>query len=384
MTILGLTDDALRAQNGFWTATEISQQAEMLRQTQKGLVSELEATNAFLEPVLAQSGIRIIFTGAGTSAFVGECLAPIFMRELGKRCEAISTTDLVSAPEYYFEEDTPTLLVSFARSGNSPESVAAVNIGNEVSSNIQHLFITCNTEGELMQLSRSTANAHAILLPEKTHDKSFAMTSSFTSMLFAALSTFVGPVAMNERAEKIAQAVQVVLDKYSFMLRAEACNGYERVVYLGSHAFKGIARESALKLLELTDGDTVAMYDSPMGFRHGPKTIVNDKTLVVIFLSNDPYTRQYDLDLLSELRSDGVASVIAISAQHMDSSMGDKTIVLADMEYASDQDLLVPFMVAPQILAFYQSLELGHAPDCPDTTGRVNRVVQGVKIHAVS
>lgn len=384
MTILGLTKDALQAQNAFWTATEISQQSEMILETQKGLMSELSSIMGFLQPVLDQAGIRIVFTGAGTSAFIGECLAPIFTKELGKRCEAVSTTDLVSAPEYYFEPDTPTLLVSFARSGNSPESVAAVNIGNEVSSNIQHLFITCNADGELMRLSRTTENAHAILLPEKTHDKSFAMTSSFTSMLYAALSVFAGADMMNERAEKIARAVQTVIDKYSFMLRAEAGHGYERIVYLGSHAFKGVARESALKLLELTDGDTIAMFDSPMGFRHGPKTVVNEKTLVVIFLSNAPYTRKYDLDLLTELRSDGVASVIAISAQPLDASMGDKNIIIPEMQLENDQDVLVPFMVAPQILAFYQSLELGHTPDCPDTTGRVNRVVQGVKIHAVS
>ena len=51
-------------------------------------------------------------------------------------------------------------------------------------------------------------------------------------------------------------------------------------------------------MLELTDGRVVAVADSTLGFRHGPKTIVNDRTLVVVMLSNDSYTRAYDCDLL--------------------------------------------------------------------------------------
>ena len=79
---------------------------------------------------------------------------------------------------------------------------------------------------------------------------------------------------------------------------------FERVVYLGSNELKGLAREAALKMLELTDGRVIAIADYPLGFRHGPKTILNGSTLVVAFLSNDAHTRRYELDLLTELRRD--------------------------------------------------------------------------------
>ncbi len=83
---------------------------------------------------------------------------------------------------------------------------------------------------------------------------------------------------------------------------------YQRVVYLGSGALKGLAREAALKMLELTDGRVIAAADSPLGFRHGPKTILNGQSLVVVFLCNDPHARRYDLDLIAELTRDAVAA----------------------------------------------------------------------------
>ena len=56
--------------------------------------------------------------------------------------------------------------------------------------------------------------------------------------------------------------------------------GVSRVVYLGSDVLKGVAQESALKVLELTAGKVVALHDSPMGFRHGPKSVTDDDTVI--------------------------------------------------------------------------------------------------------
>ena len=156
-----------------------------------------------------------------------------------------------------------------------------------------------------------------ILLPEATHDRSFAMTSSFSCMTDGgACGACPASTAWRRGSSAIAQAVAAVIAAQAGRdADARRQQRHERVVYLGSHIFKGLAREAALKLLELTDGGMIAAFDSPMGFRHGPKTIVNDRTLVVIFLSNDAYTRHYDLDLLQEVRRDGRrGGVLAICA----------------------------------------------------------------------
>ena len=144
---LGLKESELEQMGALWTAREISQQPAMLRETQTLLMARHLEVDGFLGPLLAEPRLRIILTGAGTSAFAGECLAPLLSARLGRRVEAIATTDLVCAPHLYFEPDTPTLLVSFGRSGNSPESVAAIELADRLVKQLSHLVITCNAEG---------------------------------------------------------------------------------------------------------------------------------------------------------------------------------------------------------------------------------------------
>src|SRR5262245_22333793 len=289
MTRLGHDESELQQRGALWTAREIAQQPAMLRQTHARLAADKDALERFLQPLRARAAMRVVLTGAGTSAFIGECLAPDLAAKLAARVQAIATTDLVSAPFLHLEAETPTLLVSFGRSGNSPESVAAVDLANRFVSEIHHLAITCNPQGALARAAATAGNGMTILLPEETHDQSFAMTSSFSCMLYAALVALAGVEDL--RGERIAQAVDAVIATQADAVKELAAKGHERVVYLGSHIFKGLAREAALKLLELTDGGVIAMHDSSLGFRHGPKTVVNDRTLVVMFLSNHAYTR---------------------------------------------------------------------------------------------
>ena len=380
VTHLGIDEAELKGLGGLWTAREIEQQPDMLRQTQGLLFARKSEIDAFLKPLLDRK-VRVILTGAGTSAFIGECLAPALAARLKTRVEAIPTTDIACAPQLYFETDTPTLLVSFGRSGNSPESVAAAQLADRFVTDLHHLVITCNAEGALAAYGRG-AKGLALLLPEATHDRGFAMTSSFSCMTYAALAAFTGIDHMQERIDAIAAATKAVLHDYAATMKQAASEGYERIVYLGSHIFQGLARESGLKLLELTNGGRVTMFDSPLGFRHGPKTIVNNKTLIVVFFSNNAYTRGYDGDLLDELRRDNdAARVIAITAQDGAGVDAADTVRVRGLETADDTDLLFPYIICPQIFAFYESLRHNLTPDKPNASGTVNRVVQGVRIH---
>jgi tagatose-6-phosphate ketose/aldose isomerase len=385
MTELGRSEHELEALGARWTAREIGQQPALLRATHAALLAGKRRLDGFLRRRLDRPELRIILAGAGTSAFIGECLAPHLAARLSRRVEAIATTDLASAPRLYFERSTPTLLVSFARSGNSPESVAAVDLADELVREVHHLAITCNREGALATRATAADNAMAITLPEETNDKSFAMTSSFTCMMYAGLAALAGIERMAVRLDRIVQALAGVIAGEADAMKALATRGCERVVYLGSHIFKGMAHEAALKLLELTDGGIVAVHDSPLGFRHGPKTIVNERTLVVMFLSNAAYTRRYDLDLLREIEHDGRhGHLIAICGR--DDGMPDKVerMVVPGMSNAEDVDLLFPFIIAPQMFAFEAALARGLAPDNPNRSGTVHRVVQGVRIYPLS
>lgn len=360
-----------------WTRREIFQQATTLRATQALLFDEQGAIDAFIAPLLAKPDLRIVLAGAGTSAFIGECLAATLAQATKRRVDAVPTTDMVSAPDLYLEARTPTLLVSFGRSGNSPESIAAIDLADARVADIHHLIITCNADGALAK--RRGDDACVVVLPEATHDRGFAMTSSFSAMTYAALAIFSGIAAFGDRNERIAQAVEAVLADTETAMATLATRGFERVVYLGSGPFQGLAREAALKLLELTDGGLVTMHDSTLGFRHGPKTIVNDRTLVVAFLSNDPLTRAYDLDLIAELRADKVAgAVLAVSAQ----DIAGETFRVYGLDTAADSDLLFPYIVPAQLFALHASLNRGLTPDTPNKAGTVSRVVKGVRIHS--
>ncbi|MFC3580931.1 SIS domain-containing protein [Sphingomonas hylomeconis] len=359
-----------------WTRREIEQQPETLRATQALLRTHQTEIEAFVAPLLARPELRIVLTGAGTSAFIGECLAPWLSKILHRPVEAIATTDIVSAPSLYLRADAPTLLVSFGRSGSSPESVAAVDLLDAQVTEAHHLVITCNAEGELA--TRRSGNTHVVVLPEATHDRSFAMTSSFSAMMLACLSILGGIDALDARVPAIAAGVEGVLAQCEPLVADLATRGLTRVVYLGSGIFKGLAREAALKLMELSDGAVVTAFDTAMGFRHGPKTIINAQTLAVVFVSNDPLTRRYDLDIVAELRSDGhCGALVVISAQRDDGA----DITIPGMEGAADADLLFPFIVPAQLFGLHVSLALGLTPDRPNASGTVNRVVQGVRIY---
>ncbi len=383
-TCLQLDETALDGAGALWTAREIAQQPASWRRTQDLLRQQASLIAGFLTPLLARPDLRIILTGAGSSAFIGECLAPLLLQQLDRRVEAIATTDLLSGPRQYFQHDVPTLLVSFGRSGGSPESVAVVALAEQMLRECHQLVITCNEHGALYQRCRERPNSLAILLPAETHDRGFAMTSSFTSMMLAAWMAFGGADDGTPEVALIARAAEDVIDQHNPTLRELAAKSYSRVVYLGSNGFKALACEAALKLLELTDGKVIATFDSPLGFRHGPKTIVTRDTLIFVFISNDPYTRRYDLDLLSELRSDALAArVIAITAQVHDAVTQSEYLHVQQLTRAGDGDLYFPYIVCGQLYAFHRSLSLGNKPDLPSNSGTVNRVVRGVTIHSL-
>jgi tagatose-6-phosphate ketose/aldose isomerase len=201
-------------------------------------------------------------------------------------------------------------------------------------------------------------------------------------MMYATLHALSKPGAFDHRIGAIAQAMRRVIQETQGTLQELAQNKFDRVVYLGSGPFQSLAREATLKLGELTNGAVATCFDSPLGFRHGPKTFINDRTLVLVFVSNDPLTRKYDHDLLDELRRDGRAARIIEMTARPRADQARDTLHVPGMADATDVELLWPFVAIAQLYAFYQSLTLGLSPDNPNKEGTVNRVVQGVRLYA--
>ena len=368
---------------GTWTEREIRQQPSCWIRSLNNINNLRSSIDQFLTPLLRKTDLRIVLTGAGTSAFIGDIIAPWLSSYTGKNISAVPTTDLVTNPMDYLSPAHPLLLVSFARSGNSPESVAAVELANQFVPECYHMSITCNEAGSLYQNATDSDNAFALLMPAETHDRGFAMTSSITTMMVSCLAVFAPDTFNSHTFQDVAHRCQAILTSFGDLSQGVFGNApWKRVVYLGSGGLQGAARESALKVLELTAGKVAAFYDSATGFRHGPKSLVDNETLVVIFVSSHPYTRQYDLDLLAELRRDGQAMrVVAIAAETDTVIESGPHIILPPSRHFIDTELAFCFLMYAQVFALTQSLHVGNTPDTPSVSGTVNRVVQGVVIH---
>jgi tagatose-6-phosphate ketose/aldose isomerase len=362
-------------EDGGATILEIGQQPDAWREV---AARSDERAEEFLRDVTSRPDLRVILTGAGSSAFAGDIAAPALRRHLDRRVDAVATTDIVASPLDYLEPHTPTLLVSFGRSGNSPESVATTELADELVDDVWHLILTCDRDGQLGRTHRDRANSLVVYMPERTNDSGFAMTSSLTSMLLSCL-LLLGPAKPTD-AFALALAAEQVIDLQPD-IRALATSKKQRFVYLGSGPLEGLARESALKLLELTAGEVVTYFDSPLGFRHGPKSVLDDDTLVVVYVSTDPHTRRYDLDIIAEIRAQlGPDSVTVISAEPIPSEHGH-AIVLPGLTGLDDSSVALAYLVFAQYLALFTSVEYGKSPDNPFPAGEVSRVVRGVTIY---
>ena len=371
-TLMQLDALQLKQAGAYWTAREIQQQPALwlqLAQQHQQFAAELEA---FLAPMLALPHLRIIFTGAGTSAYIGQALAAHIQQQLplaGQRAEAISSTDLVSHPQLYLTDNVPTLLVSYGRSGNSPESIAAIQLADQLLTDCRHLLISCNAKGQMaLYAQQHPQRSQLYLMPPEAHDQSFAMTSSFSCMYLATLLSFSPD---NSALEQVIALAQHILQHKLAAIQTQAQQPCQRMVFLGSGPLKAIAQEAALKYLELTAGKILSSFETPLGFRHGPKSLVDSSTQILVLQSSSSYSQQYDRDLFAELQRDNQALSLNSLQQQ----------ALLDGQPLADVWLGLPFVLWCQALAFYKALQLNISPDNPCPGGQVNRVVQGVTLY---
>lgn len=371
-----LDESKLEEKDFKYTYTEILNQADTWLEVYDLYEKRKNDIEKFLKKV--GKDCKVIFTGAGTSEYVGN-IALDYLKTHGEfEFESVATTDLVSAPYLHFEKNQKTLLVSFARSGNSPESLAAVKLGKQIVDDFYNLPITCAKEGKLAQALKDDENSYVFLEPEITNDKGFAMTNSFSSMLLATLLIFdtktQNKKEIVEKISKLGKEIYNNLEEIENLVNFD----FNRVVYLGSGPLGKLTKEARLKILELTAGEVATIWESSMGFRHGPKSFVDENTLVISFVSSNPYTRLYDLDILDEIANDKIAKkIIGISNSKL-----ERDYELIFEEDGLDDVYLCPaYIIIGQIIALVTSLRVGNTPDNPSRTHTVNRVVKGVTIH---
>jgi tagatose-6-phosphate ketose/aldose isomerase len=308
---------------------------------------------------------EIWFCGAGSSAYLGDILTAHL--PLG-RFRAVPTTDLAARPHAYLPQNA--LIVSFGRSGNSAESLCTLDALDALAPDSPRLHITCNAASAL---ARRASPGRAVILPAATHDAGFAMTSSFTTMLLTALAIFDTTIPdrlVPAITETLSATLSLLLP--TFAAHAAAVPPPARAVFLGAGPLAFSARESALKVMELSAGQTPALWDSSLGFRHGPKSFVRPGTDIWLTLSSDRQAALYDADLVTELRQQFPQSRIT--------TLGPQ----GDIQMPTDGWSMVLPVVLAQVLAVTWSDRLGLNVDDPFVgLGTLSRVVSGVRLHPV-
>jgi tagatose-6-phosphate ketose/aldose isomerase len=308
----------------------------------------------------------VILTGSGSSYYIGESLEPILARSLSRPVRAIPAGSILTDGGSYVLSREPGTVVSFARSGNSPESKGVVDWFLDRAPAWRHVIVTCNRDGALATRYRSLSNVTAIVLGERTNDRSLVMTSSFTNLWLAAriLSGGRPDVAL------LSREARTILDEHTDLLSEAGSADFANAVFLGTGARYGAAREAALKMLEMTDGRIPAFAESFLGLRHGPMCAVRETTLLVGFLSSREPEQSFERDLLKELADKGVEPRRILVGRE-----GNVPIA------ADDDDAPVLDVLVSQILGLVRSVSLGISPDAPSASGVITRVVRSFEIH---
>ena len=364
------------------TIREISQQPV----TWPATAERMKAVRAEIAKSVANAR-RIIFTGSGSSQYAGECVAPALQKDLRKPVEVQGGGQLLLYSNSSVS-DEPTLVVSLARSGDSPESAAVVQTLLDTKPNVSHLVLTCNSEGRLAKEYTGNPRVQVVDLGDQVNDRSLVMTSSFTNLVLS--GRFLG---WTDRADQFATmaghlgaAGRRLLVDWPDRLGKFVSGDVQRMVFLGSGSRFGAAREASLKLVEMTAGKVATMPETYLGLRHGPMTFINDRTLVVCFLSSDPLLRAYERDLILELNAKklGARKIVAgVGNPGADLTAGNDLAI----DYGSakgeleDADLALLDVMIGQILGFYRCREEGLNPDSPSASGVISRVVGKFRIH---
>lgn len=365
------------------TYREIFQQPEMWKETYLQIADKEKKISAFLSKFYNED-VTIVFSGAGTSAFIGNVMTFFLPRHHIYNIKSAPTTDITTHPEVFFQKNHKYILISLARSGNSPESIAALELANSIcGNNIAHIIITCNEKGELVTRAGKD-NTLLLILPPETNDKGLAMTSSFTSMLLASMLIFD---IKNIRLKK--SSIEILSDKASFLISGYASQiqkiasgDFQRAVFLGSGERKGIADECHLKLQELTDGNVICLFDSFLGFRHGPMAVINEKTMLIYLFSDDEKTFQYERDIVTQINNQvkPVHQIYCSQKKRQIENIKFELEMFPEKNIHTEYDTIL-FVLIGQLLGLFKSIELNLDPDNPSASGKIARVVEGVTIY---
>lgn len=365
-----------------YTPAEIVQQPATWKSTYRLFEQSEAELTAFLRP-LVEAGCVVYLVGAGSSDYIGGTLTHL-LRKIW-RCEvsAVASTDLLTNREDLVMPERRYLWISFSRSGESPEGVAVLEQALALSENVRHLIVSCNQDARMVKLAKENpSRCLAIVLDDAVNDRSLAMTSSFTNMVVfgQALAHLWHRDGYSDTLASMCEAAEFLLEEGAPLAAQLATESYRDACVIGAGALHAAARESALKLTELTSGATRAISETTLGLRHGPMSSLNMETLFVMLLSGGERRQRYDSDLLAELnRKRLLRCIVAVGGLQTNAT---HSLYHPSFEQIGDDYRPAVDVIFGQMLGLFASVERGLKPDSPSPAGVISRVVDHFTIYA--
>lgn len=387
--LLSLPDSEKADRGLVHTPAEIAQQPDTWLSTFELFRGNQDRINGFLATLRkgnsSSSTLTVFLIGAGTSDYIGQSLALLLRKTWGCDVVAVPSTDLLTHMDDLLLPERRYLWISFSRSGDSPEGVAVIERARSKYPEIQHLVISCNKNGRMIRESASDQRVLAICLDDTVNDRGLAMTSSFSNMVvFGQCLAHIDDLERYEEIlKRLVAAGRIFLPRSADCASKLAKEAYTKACFVGSGSLRAIAKESALKVMELTAGKVLTVSESVLGLRHGPMAALDEHTLFACFVSSDPRIQRYERDLLDEIGTKRLVKtriVVEGAATSETNSFAEHHLNLSDAipdDYRPAIDVIFG-----QVLGLFFSLQWDLQPDCPSPNGAISRVVQNVSIHS--
>ena len=384
-----LPEDEQKVRGLFFTPREIAQQPDTWKTTLQIFQDHQERICNFLDSAGVRDSLEqrpvVMLIGAGSSDYIGQALELLLHQKWGCEVSTVASTDLLPSLEDYMVTGRRYLWISFSRSGDSSEGVAVLEQAIQLYPDIAHLVVTCNTQARMVEICKKSKRACVMVLDDAVNDRSLAMTSSFTNMVVMGqcLANAWSIKEYSEIVERLVRAGHALLSRAAEEAERIASAGFSRVCFIGTGALASVAKESALKVLEMTAGQVQAMSETVLGLRHGPMAALDTQTLFLCFVSGDERRAKYANDLLREIGEKGIvgervavgpASSKAEIAPYCDSYVAVEDGI--DDAYRPVVDVILG-----QMLGLYCSVAHELKPDSPSPGGVINRVVQKFRIY---
>lgn len=390
MRILGLKEKELREIEGYYTCKEMVNQPNLWLEGVKIIRENHERIKKFIDEIKSIRSLKIYLVGAGSSAKAASLVENYIGRVTGLDVYSISSTNLITQPDNYIIQDCPGLLVSFGSSGNTTEGLEAVELFKERCSKLYQMLIICSNKGEIVKKYSNHEDVLYVPIPEETKGRSMAATGEFTLLIQYALMMFdinnidyYADMLINAEAD-----AEYFFERDIYKVHSIANKKYDVISALGSNALTALASEMCLKIGELSSGLQSSQFYPILEFRHGPKLIMNSKSLVSFFISSDSHTMKYEIDMLKECSENKRNSTIAAVSINYNQEIDENCDYYfyfnrKGFKYKDDSHTIFQYALYLQSLAILKSVDLGIAPDNLDSNGSgfINKVAQGVKIY---